>query len=149
VRDAVFEAIQAMDFRFDVTALEKRKTIPRLQADHDRFYKEAWFLHFKFVCPTITTENDELLVVASSLGTRARRKSLRGALHDVVQQTAKCRAHSAFWPCASDPCLLIADYCTWAVQRKYEKGDDRSYKLIRGKISTEFRPFDAGATRYY
>ncbi len=149
VRNEVFTAIQAMDFRFDVTILEKRKTRPHLQANHDRFYKEAWFLHFKFLCPRITGPEDELLVVASSLGTQAKRGKLRAALHDVVNQSAKCRANAAFWPCASDPCLLIADYCTWAVQRKLERGDDRSYQLVRGKISTEFKPFDAGSTYYY
>jgi hypothetical protein len=42
VRDEVFRVLAASDFRFDATILEKRKTIPRLQKDRERFYKTAW-----------------------------------------------------------------------------------------------------------
>jgi hypothetical protein len=45
--------------------------------------------------------------------------------------------------------LQIADYVTWAVQRKYEQQDDRSYDLIKAKIRSEFKPFEAGPTVYY
>jgi hypothetical protein len=30
-------------------------------------------------------------------------------------------------PHMSDPCLQVADYCTWAIQRKWERGDERSH----------------------
>jgi hypothetical protein len=94
---------------------------------------------------------DELLVVAAWIGTKKRRKAMRIALEDVVDQSAWwCKSYqAAFWPAESDPCLQIADYVTWAVQRKYEQQDDRSYDLIKDKIRSEFKPFDAGTTLYY
>ena len=55
----------------------------------------------------------------------------------------------AFWPSNSDPCLQIADYCTWAIQRKWEKNDSRSYDLIKDKIVSEYDIFRFGSTYYY
>jgi hypothetical protein len=150
VRDAVFAAITPMDVRVDLTILEKRKTQDHLRANPDRFYKQAWYLHFKYVCPQVVNKDDDLLVVASSLGTRSKWGALRGAIHDVVQQSATCRSwKTAFWPCGSDPCLVMADYFTWAVQRRYERADPRSYDLIRPQIRSEFQPFRVGTKTYY
>jgi hypothetical protein len=43
----------------------------------------------------------------------------------------------------------VADYCCWALSRKWEKGDDRSYALIQDKIRSEFDVFRSGRTFYY
>jgi len=41
------------------------------------------------------------------------------------------------------------DYLTWAVTRYYERGDPRSYDLIRHKIASEFDLFQTGTVVYY
>jgi hypothetical protein len=43
----------------------------------------------------------------------------------------------AYWPAPSDPCLQVTDYCCWAIQRKWERKDDRSFDLIRHFIAKE------------
>ncbi len=50
---------------------------------------------------------------------------------------------------AKDPMLWAADYCAWAIQRKWESGDDRSYVLIENKIVTEFNLWEIGKIHYY
>ena len=150
VRDQVFGILAGHDFRVDATILEKRKTRPHLASDQERFYKMAWYLHFKYVAPRITSSiDDELLVLAAQIGTRKRRRAMRLAIEDVVDQSTACSWEVAFWPAGSDPCLQVADYCCWAIQRKYERSDTRSYDLISDKIATEFKPFDAGTKNYY
>jgi hypothetical protein len=37
----------------------------------------------------------------------------------------------------SEPCLVVADYCTWAIQRKWERHDARSQSLLHDKIASE------------
>jgi hypothetical protein len=149
VRDAVFSLLQGANFRADFTVFEKSKTVPHRQ-NQDGFYKLAWFEHMKHVGPRVARRRDELLVIASSIGTKKKRRTTRLAIEDVVDQVAICqRWEVAFWPCESDPCLQLADYCTWAVQRKWEHGDDRSYKLIAPKITTEFDYFQWGTDHYY
>jgi len=149
VRDRVFAVLAAADFRFDVTILDKRKAYAYLRADPLRFYKTAWFLHFKYVAPRIVGPHDELLVVASSLQINRKKKLVHAAIADVVGQVSPTLTfHTAFAQAMSDPCLQIADYMTWAVQRKYETGDARSYDLVRHKIESEFEPYSRGALQY-
>lgn len=79
VRDRVFDIIAGSDLRFDVTILDKRKAQPQYSGDPVRFYKLAWYLHFKYVAPKIAGFSDELLVVASKLQIKrnGRRRRLR------------------------------------------------------------------------
>jgi len=150
VRDQVFSVIASHNFRIDVTILEKSKTVPYLQDRPDRFYKQAWHIHLKYIAPQIVTLDDELLVVGASLGTRKRRAAFLSDLNDVVAQATPTAIYRvAFWPASCDPCLQVADYCCWAIQRKWERGDSRSYNLIRNKIVTEFDVFALSKKNYY
>lgn len=149
VRDRVFDVLAAADFRFDVTILDKRKAYDYLRGDPLRFYKTAWWLHFKYVGQQVVGPLDELLVVASSLQINKRKKIVHRAIHDVVSQESPTLVfHTAFAQAMSDPCLQAADYVTWAIQRKYERGDTRSYELVASKIASEFEPFSGGAYQY-
>lgn len=149
IRDVVFELLAAADFRVDATIFEKRKTIPTRQNEHG-FYKLAWYLHFKYVATKIVSSGDRLLVTAASLGTKKQRGIFHEAVNNVVFQVSPTLSHRvAFWPYASDPCLQIADYCTWAIQRKWEHGDDRSHVLIADKIHSEFDVWEVGQKYYY
>jgi hypothetical protein len=149
VRDEVFDLLDGADFRVDATIFEKRKAQPHLQSETG-LYKIAWFLHFQYVAPQIATKADRLFVVAASLGTKKERGLFHNAVDDVVQQVSPCRSYRvAFWPMESDPCLQVADYCTWAIQRKWEGNDPRSYELIKSKIASEFEVWAGGSTHYY
>jgi hypothetical protein len=137
-----------MDCSVDATILEKSKAQPHLR-DEAHLYKMAWYLHFKYLARHIDV-SDRLFVAASSLGTKKARGALHTAVDDVVRQFSPCRSHRvAFWPADSDPCLQVADYCTWAIQRKWERADERSYALIAPKIRSEFDVWQLGKTEYY
>ena len=141
IRDEVFKLIAAANFRIDATLLEKRRTFAHLRSQ-EKLYKIAWYLHFKHVAPQIVGNDDRLLVVAAGIGVKKQRKEFRNAVDDVVSQVANCRSYQvATWPAMNDPCLQIADYCTWAIQRKWERADTRSYDLIADKIASEFAPW--------
>lgn len=150
VRDAVFEVLRGADIRIDVTLFDKPKTQPHLQHDHERFYKTLWYMHMKHVAPRISLEKDEMLVVAASVGTKKRRKATREGIVDVMRQsTPNLKFEVAFWPAASDPGLWIADYVAWAIYRKWESNDQRSYDLIKNKIHTEFDCFRQSSKLYF
>jgi hypothetical protein len=100
--------------------------------------------------PLIASTGDELLVVGASFGTKKEQEILREAIADVVAQTAATiQWETGFWPAASDPCLQVADYCSWAIQRKWEHGDPRSYDLIKSQIRTEYDYFKYESHHYY
>jgi hypothetical protein len=150
VRDRVYDVLANSDLRIDATILDKRKAQDHLRNDTLYFYKMAWFLHFKYVAPQICGPLDDLFVVASSLQIKKKKQGVKKAVADVVLQASPTAVfHSAFFAAASDPCLQAADYATWAVQRKWERNDSRSYNLIRPKIATAFEPFAIGSKTYY
>ena len=45
--------------------------------------------------------------------------------------------------------LQVADYCNWAIYRKWTKDDLRSYKVIKPAIASEFDIFQSGNTIWY
>lgn len=150
VRDEVFNLISSFDFRVDATLLDKPKAMPRIRETEDNFYKYAWFYHFKHVGPAVMQDFREISVTASAIGTKRGQASFKSAVNDVLQQVARNRVwRASFPPSASDPCLQVADYCAWAIQRKWERGDSRSYNLIKSKITTEYDLFSPGVIEYY
>jgi hypothetical protein len=150
VRDEVFGLLSRHAFRVDATIFEKRKAQPHLSTNESWFYQMAWYLHFKFVAPQIAGAGDRLLVTAASLGTKKKGGIFYNAVGRVVAQVSPTLTyHVAGWPAATDPCLQVADYCTWAIQRKWESGDPRSHVLIAPKIRTEFDVWAVGTTHYY
>jgi hypothetical protein len=150
VRNGVFALLSTRHFRVDATILEKRKAQPQVRHSDEYFYQMAWWLHFKFIAPQIAAAGDRLLVTAASLGTKKKRAGFHNAVTRVVQQVTPTLSYQvASWPYESDPCLQVADYCTWAIQRKWEGGDARSHVLIANKIRSEYDVWGIGRTHYY
>lgn len=148
VRMAVFDLLKRCPIRIDATVLEKRKAEPHLQ-DELKLYKMGWFLHLKYVAPQVATSQDRLLVVAASLGTKKTRRFFNEAVDDVVEQVSPARHRVAFWAADSDPCIQVADYCCWAIQRAWER-EDRSYLDILGsKVRTNKDIWATGSTFHY
>lgn len=149
VRNQVFHLIESFDVRIDVTIFEKRKTAPARQGIAE-FYDLAWFLHMKHVLPRVSNPTDEIMVVSASLATRREQQTLGEALKSTARRLAGSRVVlSTYWPAGTDPCLQIADYCCWAIQRKWERNDTRSFELIQAKIASEFEAFKLGTEIYY
>ena len=150
-RDHVFSLIAAADgIRVDATILEKAKSQLHLRTSESTFYKYAWFYHLKYLTSSIVRFGDELQVTVASIGTKKTRTLFLEAIKDVLSQTtARFNSVAGFWPAQADPCLQIADYCTWAIQRKWERNDLRSYDLIKRHVRTEFDLFRSGSKLYY
>ena len=92
----------------------------------------------------------ELHVTAASIGVKRELQTFKGAISDVMQQTILGKIWSAnVFPAGTDPCLLVADYCAWAIQKKWEHNDTRSYDLIKDRITYEFDLWAHGNQKYY
>lgn len=151
VRTALFDVLASLDFRFDVTIIEKSKTEPHIRTDSPRFFQHAWFYHMKYLAPRVLRADDEPFVVAAQLGTRRERAAFRSAIEDVLTQCVSFRVKRtlAFWRDESDFALQAVDYCTWAVMRKWERGDDSYFRLIEDKVHSQYDLFARGSTHYY
>ena len=150
VRARVLDLLRCHDFRVDVTLLEKSKAQPQTRVSDETFYQYAWYYHMRRLARRVATPEDELFVVGASLGTRKKRKLMHQAVANVVAQVAPGTSyHTASWAADSEPCLQVADYCCWAVSRKWERGIHAEYDLISGKIKSEFDLWAHGTVHYY
>lgn len=153
VRDRVFELINKYEIEIYAQILEKSKAQSQIRSSASRFYQYSWLYLFRHAMPKIITSiDDQLMVTAASIGTKKSKGDFSEAVRDTVKQAQKIDAGSwrtSFVSSASDPCLQIADYCTWAIQRKWERGDARSYELIKPKIKYEYDLWGHGTRHYY
>jgi len=146
VRSAVLSVLALHAGRVDVSLLDKREATSEW-ADDVALYRTVWREHLARVIPSTCRPVDELLVVAARIGTKRRRRLFREA---VEQSLAACASHLAWsevavWTSASDPCLWAADYCVWAVGRKWETGDGGPYGVIAHHVAS-VRPVGKSGT---
>ncbi|OWJ71402.1 hypothetical protein CDV50_10380 [Haematobacter massiliensis] len=150
VRDRVFAEIVKHDFRIQATICEKSKAQPQVKKSRSRFYQYPWFYHMKHGITPRLTRGDELHVTAASIGSKKEKDTFCGAVEDAVGQMVKKGAWRVdFRPSQADEYLQVADYATWAIQRKWEKGDTRSYDQIKDRITYEYNLWERGTTHYY
>lgn len=153
VRDAVFAEICKHDFHIQATIMEKSKAQPHIRTSRPKFYKYGWFYHFRHGTPSIVRDADEMMIVTAALGTSKERASFENAVNDVLRQTIpRLKYNANFCPSAADPCLSVADYCAWAIQRKWESRqnkDVRSYDLISSRITYEYDLWSHGTKHHY
>ena len=156
VKKEVYNYISLQDFRIDATLLEKRKAPPEITNRDDMFYKTAWYHHFNYVGPILLHNKKEALIIPASIGTQRKKAAFKNAVNEVVEQVVNQKLTSdnfswkLFFPQSiSDPCLQIADYCAWAIQRKWARGKRGYYEIIQDKISTEYDLWGRITRTYY
>ena len=153
VRNRAFDIIERnlSGVRVDALVVEKRKTGPTLQIE-EKFYVRMLGDLLKY----ILDQHDlalfkEVLVFTDSIPIQKRRatmeKAIKTTLAGLLPATAKYRLlhHSS----KSNLDLQIADCCTWAIYRKWNMGDTRSYDHIKTAVTSEFDIFGAETTLYY
>uniref|UniRef100_UPI0025F88BFB DUF3800 domain-containing protein n=1 Tax=Sphingomonas sp. TaxID=28214 RepID=UPI0025F88BFB len=129
---------------------EKSKAQPQVTASKSRFYKIPWYFHCKHRLLGQISKADEITVVAASIGTKKEKITFIESLEDIMSQNMRDKKWAVdFRPCQADPCLQVADYCAWAIQRKWELNDTRSYNLIARRITREYDLWERGANHHY
>jgi len=153
VRDKVFTIIgnNLGNFRIDSLVIEKRKTGPTLQV-LEKFYPRMIGYLLRYVLdPKNLKDFSEVIVITDSIPVSRKReaveKAVKQTLSKMLPTSTKYRVlHHASKSCVG---LQIADYCNWAIFRKSERQDLRSYELIRSGIRSEFDIFRPGMKYYY
>ncbi len=150
VRDEVYRTIMKRPFTVQATVMEKSKASPKIKESKPKFYQYGHYYHFKHCTKGLLDGTNEALVTTASIGVRKERIAFESAVNDVMRQTKRCKIwKSDFMPAQADPCLQLADYCAWALQRKWERSDFRSYDLIKERITHEFDLWSHGDVHHY
>jgi hypothetical protein len=154
VRDQVFNILTASlgSFRVDAVVVEKPKTHPTLQKDHGRFYQKMFEILLKYVLQGQSKAFDKMIICSDVIPVHQKRRSIEKGIKQNLSLWAKQDGNSyAIQYCASksELNLQVVDYLCWAISRKHERNDLRSYNLIRNCIRSEFDVFQLGTTLFY
>ena len=150
VRERVYAVLMAKPFTVQATIMEKAKAQPHIRESKSRFYQHAYYYHFKHGVSPLLRRESQTLVTTAALGTKRERVAFENAVADVMRQTHKSPHWRAdFMPSQADPCLQVADYCAWAIMRKWERNDLRSYTIIADRITYERDIWAHGTMLYY
>ncbi len=153
VRDKVFPIIfsHLEGQCIDSIIVEKRKTGPALQPA-ESFYPRMIGYLIRYILDSIHVKNyDEVIVVTDKIPLESKRraieKAIKRTLTDMLPAKAKYKVlhHSS----KSSVGLQVADYCNWAIYRRWEVQDIRSYRLITKAVRSEFDIFASGTRHYY
>ena len=153
VRDKVFEIVRKHleGIRIDSLIVEKRKTGKSLQVE-EKFYPEMMGHLIKYVLKGVNlTEIKEVLIFTDSIPIKRKREAIEKAIKEVLKRVLPDTLNYRILHHASKSNfdLQIIDYCSWAIYRKWESNDSRSYVYIENAIKSEFDIFKTGFTYYY
>ena len=153
VRDRVFSLIgkNLVQFRIDSLLVEKRKTQPQIR-EVEKFYPAMLGYLLKYVFKEAQIERyRQVIVKTDRLPVTKKRRAVEKAIKITLSEMlpAKASYRVVHHESRSSFSLQVADYCNWAIYRKWTDDDLRSYELIKAGIKSEFDIFRTGETLYY
>lgn len=153
VRDQVFGVIQDHlgQFIVDSVIIEKRKTNPVLW-EKGKFYVKVFGFMMKWVLQRrIDDHIKQLLIFTDEIPMEKDRQAIEKGIKTTVSHHLgrSLKYHVYHHPSKSNFNLQVADYINWAIYRKWERDDLRSYDLVNQAIRGEADLFKEGTTIYY
>ncbi len=153
VRNAVFQIITTRleEVCLDSLIIEKRKTAPSLH-NQEKFYSE---MISNLVSHVIGRSNlaggDKVIVFTDNIPVHRKKESAEKAIRRSLSHKLgeKVPYEILHHQSKSNFDLQIIDYCNWAVFRKWESGDRRSYEMIRKVLRSELDIFSNNGACYY
>jgi hypothetical protein len=94
---------------------------------------------------------DEVLVITDTLPIQKKRSAVEKAVKITLAAMLPtgCKYRVMHHSSKSSIGLQVADYCNWAVWKKWEGGNDYFFKRIEKGVRSEFDIFRSGTTLYY
>lgn len=152
IKRKVFLMIENLEnIKIDSVIVEKSKTMIHLQ-EIDAFYPKMLGYLLKYALEQSHQENiKEFVIITDSIPVKKKkeviRKTIQKTLKEAINKNIKYRIchHKSM----AHYNLQIADYCNWAIFKKWESGGNIFYDKIKKLIRSEFDIFKGGQTRYY
>ena len=153
VRDKVFIIINAnfKDSIIDSLIVEKRKTNYTIQKE-DIFYPKMLGYLLKYILKKYQLSDfTQFVIYTDRIPVNRKRKAVEKTTKKVLKDMLPSGVPYFIYhhESKSNYDLQLVDYCNWAIFRKWERKDERSYKYIEKYIRSEFDIFMNGDTYFY
>lgn len=152
-RDKVFDFINRYHdhFRVDATIVEKRRVPVHMQSSEEIFYREMFGLHLQKVLGALGSKAD-ICIVTDQLPIQRKRKAVEKSLQHALSVFSARHGNMyklVHHQSKSDHFLQLTDYFSWAIYRKWEHGDLRSYERVRSCVVSEVDVFEGNSAVFY
>jgi len=162
IRAKVFELLTQLDFRFFAVIKDMRNVLEYVQrrnlmdADYKYHPNELYDLTTRMLFKHRLHKESVYRITFARRGKSDRTNALKQELvrsrERFLEEHSKDLSAAKMELCPSYPwqstCLQIADYMLWALQRCYEKGEDRFLRALWPKISLIHDVDDPNGKRY-
>lgn len=152
VRDAVFSTVMknGKDMRIDAVVAQKNKANPAFHRQQIELYQKMGEILLKYILKRASWGNyNHIVLVFSSLFDKKKRGILKQTFKALIKSMSSKTYSLYFHDSKFDLCNQTVDYFGWAIYRKWESSDRRSYILIKKLVKSEFPIFGRGTTIYY
>ncbi len=153
VRKKVFSRVIGglSGIEIDALIVEKRKTGPSLREDKQFYPRMLGYLLKHVVKKVQFNSTKEIIVITDSIPVQKKKKAIEKSIKQTLSEMLPddCRYRVMHHASKSSYSLQIADYCNWALFRKWERGDTEYYDKILPAIRSEYNIFKNGACIYY
>ena len=142
VRDQVFNIInESLDQTRIDTVITEKKNINFLAQDANSFYSRIFACLLKEVIQKYDLSvYERLIVFTDALAINKRRNAIEKAIKQILADELPGNVRYQLYHHASKSNydLQIVDYCNWAIFRKWERNDWRSFDIIKRVVKNEF-----------
>jgi len=162
VRNQVYSFIENLkDIEIDSVIAQKNKTNPSLYISTkkkkpkkgEKLYTIALqaLLQYIFHRYSNSVKVDQVVIVLSSIFDVNKRELIKKTIKIYLKQIFSNPFYLYFHQNRSDKNTQIADYCCWAIHKKWTDGEIRPYNAVNkgNKIKSEFDIFKTGKAIYY
>ena len=161
VRNRVYNFIESLeDIEIDSVIVQKNKTNPSLYIPEKKMWKkEKGYELYSTVLRTLlryifyryrdSINIDQAVVILSSIFNKSKQELIKKTIKIYLEQEFLKPFFLYFHQCRADKNTQIADYCCWAIHKKWTDGEMRPYSAIQNKIRSEFDIFEIGKKIYY
>lgn len=150
VRDRVFSVLSSTGgFEFDAVVVDKRKTHPTLREESKFYPKLAGYL-LQYVFNRYPDPTQRIVIITDRLPVQRKRSAVEKAFKTFIRGRLAERPFSILHHSSSAHlCLQAADYCTWAIHKKWRQNELRPLAQINRFVRSEFDIFASGSETYY
>ncbi|SFT15294.1 Protein of unknown function [Sulfitobacter marinus] len=134
----------------DAVVIEKSKTGPSLRAE-EKFYPKMLGYLLRYALEQCPSDVAEVVVITDAIPINRKRRAIEKSIKQTLKSMLPKKTPYRIMHHASRAHygLQLADYLNWSILRKWEKGEDETYKKISHLVRSEFEIFRTGVRHYY
>ncbi|MBA7553875.1 hypothetical protein ES705_46479 [subsurface metagenome] len=162
VRNQVYDFIENLEnIEIDSVIVQKNKTNPSLYISEKKKKSKKGAMLYNIALRTLlqyifcrygnSAKVDQVVIVLSSIFDVSKRELIKKTIKIYLKRILSNPFYLYFHQNRSDKNTQIADYCCWAIYKKWTDGEIRPYNAVNkgNKIKSEFDIFKTGKTIYY